>query len=573
MDVPKDGVAIDSPRKAKDIACAFETRYQGLSPVQYMYFCYAELDLAEIIGNVNLQVYYCGRRTSYKKILDKKITAFVGLTTEEVFDPDSLINVYVPQYRVVRTVSGGHDPDDNDTGIQTPYLRFLDKEFSLLVTWTGQMSITGLRMFVEPRPDYATGVCEEDELTLRGITAEGSGIITTQTPPPNAFSFAINSKYLSPLRARWVEFPSFDSATPNGVFFVDIPSFDPPAAAYPLTDYSPFKAITISTETIGSNIVYTTDGTTPSDSNGIAYTAPVQLTSVPVTLKAIALRDGLIPSAVESGQYTEAVVATPIFRPTEGRYPPASYPLSVGISCSTPSATVRYTTNGAPVTTSSPIYSTPLSIPNNTQLRAKAFNTAYLPSVEKVGNYSAQATCAAPTFVPSGGVFMTFPQSITINSVTSGSQIKYTLNNPDVINNGTIIANNGVVSVTSGDVLRAFAFKSGLVNSATTTVTYSDQQGTAATPTLSPDGGSFQQSVIPVRFNCTTAGATMVYTINSGSPPADPNRNQQNNRITSGGTISITLGHQFIKVLAFRDDMLDSPIHQAEFDRDRGGGR
>lgn len=584
MDVPKEGPENNSARKAKDIGCALETRFLGLSPNTFIKFSYAELELAEIVGNVRLQVYYCGRKTSYKKILDKKLTAQVTPATEIIFDPDELINVYVPQYRTVRTVTDSHDEDDANTGIQSQYLRSIDKEFSLLITWTGQMSITGIKMCVEPQTDYTVGVCEEDETTIRRITAEGTGVILQTQAPPNTFiqGPALQSKYLAPLRPRWVEFPSYDAAEPNGVFFVDIPTYTPVAGGYALGDFSPFKSVAIATETVGDTIVYTTDGTIPKlhPLNGTIYTTPVHITQamLPATLRARGFRDGMLPSAVATGVYSQGVCAVPVYSPTGASYPPSEFPKIVTITCATPGATIRYLVNDSVtphVTQNSPIYSGPVSVPVGKFLHAQAFKTGFITSLERIEEYTALPQAAKPTATPDGGPFPVgdYPKTIAIASITQGATLRYTKNSEDVANGTRINANHGNVTVDVDDVLRIIAQKVGLVDSEVKTATYTAINTAVEEPTLSPDGGEFEGGQISVVFHCATAGATMAYNIGPANEPVpDPDHNQTERRVVDGDRIVINIGHKIIKVIAFKSGVPDSPIHTAQFDHVHGGG-
>lgn len=577
MDAPKDGLTPQANRVAKDIGCAFETKFMGIG--KYSKFRYAELDLAEIIGNVHLQVYYCGRRTSYKKVLDKKLTATVSGSIETVFDPDDLINVFVPQYRTVRTDTDGHDSTDANTEIQTPFLRGIDREFSLLVTWTGQMNITGLRICVDDPPvDSNEGIAEQDEITTRAITAEGTGFITGVPVPPNQLVFAFNSKYLAPLKPRWVEFPSYDAAVPNGVFFVDIPVFNPPAGAYPLNVYNPFLAVSLTTEAVGDTIVFTTDGTNPTlePLHGQIYTAPFHLTAnnIPDLVKARGFRTGMIPSVIAAGTYSQAQVSPVVFYPAPGSYP--SFPVMVTMGSGTTGATIRYVVSASPtahVTPSSPVYSAPVSVGSNLYLKAKAFKSQYLDSVETGGLYAQIPQCATPVFNPPGGVYpiANYPASIGVTTATAGAQIRWSRNNPDVQHSG-FVPPSGHVTVYANDVLRAVAQKASMLDSVVKVATYSVPQEIVAEPHLHPPGGDFENSPVPVRFNCATEGATMGYNIGTPSdPPADPTPASHQFTAHDGNTIQLTIGHKIIKTIAFKSGATNSTINEVEFDHVHGG--
>ena len=76
----------------------------------------------------------------------------------------------------------------------------------------------------------------------------------------------------------------------------------PPAIAPPGGSYSSAQSVTISTATAGASIRYTTDGTTPSSTVGIAYNGPISVSSS-MTLKAIAYAGGMTDSAVTSAAY------------------------------------------------------------------------------------------------------------------------------------------------------------------------------------------------------------------------------------------------------------------------------
>lgn len=75
------------------------------------------------------------------------------------------------------------------------------------------------------------------------------------------------------------------------------PTFNPPAGLYE----SP-QTITISCTTPGVTIRYTTDGTTPTETEGIIYTEPITL-SVTTTLKAVAYGEGYSISPVAQALY------------------------------------------------------------------------------------------------------------------------------------------------------------------------------------------------------------------------------------------------------------------------------
>ena len=78
-------------------------------------------------------------------------------------------------------------------------------------------------------------------------------------------------------------------------------------------------------------------------------------------------------------------LATPIFNPPGGNYPAAQ---TVSITCSTPGATIRYTTDGSEPTESSTQYTRLLRVNENINLKAKCFKNGWAPSSTASANYT-----------------------------------------------------------------------------------------------------------------------------------------------------------------------------------------
>ena len=76
------------------------------------------------------------------------------------------------------------------------------------------------------------------------------------------------------------------------------PVFSPPAGIY-----STAQTVTISTTSSGATIRYTTDGSTPTETNGTAYSGPVGIGNATM-LKAIAYGAGFTDSSVAAGFFT-----------------------------------------------------------------------------------------------------------------------------------------------------------------------------------------------------------------------------------------------------------------------------
>jgi hypothetical protein len=158
---------------------------------------------------------------------------------------------------------------------------------------------------------------------------------------------------------------------------VNTPTFAPPAGTYPSTQT---VAITSSNATA---IYYTTNGTMPSTASTL-YTAPITV-SASETITALATASGLTSSTNSAAYVIAPAAATPTFLPTPGAY---TGPQMVTISSTTAGATIYYTTDGVtPPTTSSTMYSGPITVSSSETIMAIATATNYANSAVATGAY------------------------------------------------------------------------------------------------------------------------------------------------------------------------------------------
>jgi len=152
--------------------------------------------------------------------------------------------------------------------------------------------------------------------------------------------------------------------------YADEPTANPAGGTY-----STPQNVTL-TATSGASIYYTTNGTTPSSTNGTLYTSAISISKTTI-LKAIAVKDGMLDSWVITEEYTISgttpepeVVNKPTASPEEGTYTTAQ---SVTLTSTTPDAKIYYTTDGTAPTTSKTEYKgTKISISSTTTLKAIA---------------------------------------------------------------------------------------------------------------------------------------------------------------------------------------------------------
>ncbi len=165
----------------------------------------------------------------------------------------------------------------------------------------------------------------------------------------------------------------------------EMPEFDPPGGMFAGSSV----VVAITSPTDGALIRYTLDGTDPDTgtlntvTNG--GTVTVSLTPSGTTLKARAFRDDLNPSPVASALYEAAPsVAIPLFAQEPGE--PEG---TVRITCATPGAVIRYTTDGLTPAVDSPVIADGgvVTVPVPGTLKAKAWKDGMNPSAVQTAYY------------------------------------------------------------------------------------------------------------------------------------------------------------------------------------------
>jgi hypothetical protein len=120
-----------------------------------------------------------------------------------------------------------------------------------------------------------------------------------------------------------------------------------------------------------------------------------------------------------------------------------------------------------------------------------------------------------PAFSPAGGTF-TSVQLVTISDATFGAAIYYTTDGSTPTTSSTPFT--GHVTVLSTETLQAIAVVTGAPISGVATAAYTiNLLSTVATPTFSPDGGTYT-SAQPVTISDATSDATIYYTTDGTTP-------------------------------------------------------
>jgi hypothetical protein len=146
------------------------------------------------------------------------------------------------------------------------------------------------------------------------------------------------------------------------------------------------QQVALSTTTPNATMYFTTDGSLPTAAS-TAYTAPFTLTT-DTTVRAIASAQNFLQSPVTNASFNFVTqTPAPTFSPVAGSYTSTQ---TVTISDSVAGATIYYTIDGSTPTTSSAVYSAPITVSYNETVNALAVSGTLTPSNVAGAVYSIQ---------------------------------------------------------------------------------------------------------------------------------------------------------------------------------------
>ena len=159
---------------------------------------------------------------------------------------------------------------------------------------------------------------------------------------------------------------------------------------------------------------------------------------------------------------------------------------------------------------------------------------------------------ARPTITPNGGEFET-TVDVTLACATEDAIIYYTLNGETPTTESTLYVEPFTLGETT--TLKAIAVKEGMDNSAVAEATFTKVVPTAATPTITPNGGTFETSV-EVTLACATEDAAIYYTLDGTDPTAE------STLYAEAFTLAETT---IVKAIAVKEGLANSAVAEATF--------
>lgn len=269
--------------------------------------------------------------------------------------------------------------------------------------------------------------------------------------------------------------------------------------------YSSQQTVQIQALPPEAGIYYTTDGTAP-DASSTLYAGPMVVNGN-MNLKAIGIVEGWAPSPIVSVIFNFQV-AQPAFSVTPGTY---SNEFSLGISSPTADAVIRYTTDGTEPSETSELYSAPLNISVNTQIKAKAFKDGWNASPVISGDYFLRV--ASPVLSPPPGSFTSDANvAVTVSCSTPEAVIHYTLDGSVPTVSSAVYSSP--IPLQMNTSVKAIAVRTGWNNSNVTSGNYSFN---VYAPVFNPPGGQYSGYQF-VSITSQTPGAEIRYTTNNTQP-------------------------------------------------------
>ena len=312
-------------------------------------------------------------------------------------------------------------------------------------------------------------------------------------------------------------------------YAIDYDQVSPPEFSVAPGTYAADFEVTLSCDTEGACIYYTTDGTVPTtDSSQFDSALPISVAGdgTELYVKAFATLDHMKSSDLVENRYAIDYdqVAAPELTPAPGIF---HEDLSVSLSCSTPGVTIHYTTDGTIPTTASPVFdpADPIAVAGDAALvyvKAIAVKDGMAASDIAEGRYDIDYyTVESPVLDPPAG-FYNYDVTVTISCGTSGADIHYTTDGTvptaasPVYDGGTPIE----IAGSGADVfVKAIGVKSGMTDSDLAEGRYTIDYDAVAPPQFSPSAGTYNQAdgLTTITLTSDTPGATIYWDL--GQPP------------------------------------------------------
>jgi hypothetical protein len=154
----------------------FESKQLG-DGLQLKTFHYAQAQLIEMGGIVNLDVGFCGTKGGYHTVFRKK---FIANLDDNGINNETIKQLYKGKvFRVQSRHITTQTPvlnDEYENKVESLRSDGVDSAFSLLFRWCGRMGINSFRFFTRITPEFSVGEVQNDETGINIVTENGVAI-------------------------------------------------------------------------------------------------------------------------------------------------------------------------------------------------------------------------------------------------------------------------------------------------------------------------------------------------------------------------------------------------------------
>ncbi len=229
---------------------------------------------------------------------------------------------------------------------------------------------------------------------------------------------------------------------------------------------------------------------------------------------------------------SSSTVSTPTITPNGGSFTGS---VTVSLADATAGAKIYYTVDGSTPTQSSSQYSSPVTISSNVLLKAMAFKNKLNPSAvssawfAKTSDFDFTLSNSSSVSVIAGSsvsntISATLangnsqPVLFTVSGLPSGATGTFSASSCNPTCSSTLAISTAGATPAGSSTVTVSASGGGVTKTKTFTLTVSAPVAlTVASPTISPTGGSFTNSVA-VTMATATSGASIYYTTDGSSP-------------------------------------------------------
>ncbi len=374
------------------------------------------------------------------------------------------------------------------------------------------------------------------------VPSSDNGLVYTPGNPINISSDTL-------LRAIGIKTGWNPSAVVDAQYYitgtVSTPAFDPPSGQYAVP-----QSVTISADPSEATIIYTLDGSEPSQDNGTVYDGAIDVASNTV-IKAFAYIAGWEDSQVATASYIiNGPIGTPVINPPGGYYNSSQ---SVSISVYPSNATIRYTLDGSiPSPDNGFTYVEPFVVDEYALVQAYAYLDNWLDSDMASAEYF--FVVGNPVLSLPSGIYAD-AQELTITVPTPGASIRYTTDGSDPSPEaGTLY--EAPISIDQSMTVKAIAYRENWISSSIVSHTYVIN-GPVADPIFSVAGGDYY-NVFSVGISTVPSNATIYYTTDGTDP-------SQFNGTIYAGPVAIDQ-NTVLKARAYLSNWLPSNVSMATYD-------